>query len=108
MSIFLPPPIDHYVKAENSGDVETLAECFAPNAVVRDENHTYEGLASIKRWRMETKKKYKHSIVPLDVAHRDGKTVLKAELSGDFPGSPITLGFNFVLERGRIVSLEIG
>jgi hypothetical protein len=108
MSIFLPPPIDRYVKTENSGEVETLAECFAPNAVVRDENHTYEGLASIKRWKMETKKKYKHSIVPLDVAHRDGKTVLKAELSGDFPGSPITLGFNFVLERGRIVLLEIG
>ena len=26
----LPPSIDHYVKAENAGDVELLSECFAP------------------------------------------------------------------------------
>ena len=107
MAINLPPPIEHYVKTGNSGDIETVAECFAPNAIVRDEGHAYEGLAAIKRWRAETKKTYKHRIVPLDIAHRDGKTVLKAELIGDFPGSPVTLGFNFVLKRGRIVSLEI-
>jgi len=40
----LPPAIDLYVKAENAGDVESLSECFAPDAVVRDERHTYEGL----------------------------------------------------------------
>ena len=49
-----------------------------------------------------------HSIVPLEVTHRDGKTVLKAELTGNFPGSPVILRFSFLLERGRIVSLEIG
>jgi hypothetical protein len=108
MSIVLPPPIDHYVKIENSGDVETLAECFAPNAIVRDAGHTYEGLVAIKSWKTEAKKKYKHRIVPLEVTHRDGKTVLKAELTGNFPGSPAILRFNFFLQRGRIVSLEIG
>jgi SnoaL-like domain len=107
MSIVLPPPIDHYVKIENSGDVETLAECFAPNAIVRDEGHTYEGLVAIKSWKTEAKKKYKHRIVLLEVTHRDGKTVLKAELTGNFPGSPVILRFSFLLERGRIVSLEI-
>src|SRR2546425_13185559 len=29
-SMHLPPSIDHYVKAENAGDVELLSECFAP------------------------------------------------------------------------------
>lgn len=108
MPVHLPPPIDLYVKAENSGAVESLSECFAPDATVLDENRTYEGLVAIKRWKAETKKKYNHRIAPLEVAHRDGKTVLKARLSGDFPGSPITLGFSFVLEDGKIASLRIG
>ena len=108
MSIHLPRPIDLYVKAENSGDVETLSECFAADATVRDEARTYKGLAAIKEWKAQTKKKYNHTVAPLELARRDGKTVLKARLSGDFPGSPVTLQFRFVLEAGRIVSLEIG
>ena len=107
MSIQLPPPVDLYVKIENSGDVDALSECFAPNATVRDEGHTYAGLAAIREWKADTKKKYNHTVAPLTVAHRDGKTVLKAKLTGNFPGSPVTLEFSFVLEDGKIVSLEI-
>lgn len=107
MSIHLPRPIDLYVKAENSGDVEMMSECFAADATVRDEARTYKGLAAIKEWKAQTKKKYNHTVAPLELARRDGKTVLKARLSGDFPGSPVTLEFSFVLEGGKIVSLEI-
>ena len=107
MSIHLPPAIDLYVKAENSGQVQALSECFAPNATVRDEGGTYKGLAAIKEWKAETKKKYNHTVAPLEIAHRDGKTILKARLAGDFPGSPVTLEFSFVLEGGKIASLEI-
>jgi hypothetical protein len=103
MSIALPPAIALYVEVENSGDVEALSECFAPNATVRDERHTYKGLAAIKEWKAETKRKYNHSVAPLEIAG----TVLKAKLSGNFPGSPVTLEFAFVLEGGKIVSLEI-
>lgn len=107
MSIHLPPPIDLYVRIENTGDAEALSECFASNATVRDEGHTYEGLAAIRQWKADTKKKFNHTVAPLTVAHRDGKTVLKAQLTGNFPGSPVTLEFSFVLEDGKIVSLEI-
>jgi hypothetical protein len=107
MSIALPPAVDLYVKIENSGDVAMLSECFASNARVRDESRTYEGLAAIREWKADTKKKYNHTVEPLDVLQRDGKTVLKAKLTGDFPGSPVTLDFSFVLEDGKIVSLEI-
>jgi hypothetical protein len=55
----------------------------------------------------ETKKKYNHSLAPLEVAQREGKTVLKARLTGNFPGSPVSLEFSFVLEGGKIASLEI-
>jgi hypothetical protein len=107
MTIHLPAAIDVYVMIENSGDVEAVSECFAANATVRDEGHTYEGLAAIKKWKADTKKKYNHTVAPLEVAQRDGKTVLKAKLTGNFPGSPVTLEFSFVLEDGKIVSLEI-
>ena len=79
MPIQLPAPIDLYVEAENSGEVEALSQCFAPDATVRDEKRTYEGLAAINT----------------------------ARLTGDFPGSPVTLEFVFVDEGGKIRSLEI-
>ena len=107
MSIQLPPPIALYVQLENAGETETLSACFAPNAMVRDEGHTYEGLAAIKKWKADTTKKYNHTVAPLEVAQRDGKTVLKAKLTGNFPGSPVTVHFDFVLEAGKILSLEI-
>ena len=103
----LPPAVDLYVKAENAGDVESLSECFAPHATVHDEGRTYVGLAAIREWKAETKKKYNHTVEPLGAAERNGKTVLKARLTGNFPGSPATLEFSFVLEDGKIVSLEI-
>ena len=108
MPIDLALPIDLYLKAENSGDVRLLADCFAFNAIVRDEGHTYKGLTSIQQWKAETKKKYSHTVEPLQVTHRDGKTVLKAKIAGNFPGSPVTLNFGFVLKEGKIASLDIG
>src|SRR5215510_1686226 len=98
MSIPLPPPIALYVQLENAGDTATLSACFTPNAMVRDEGRTYEGLAAITAWKAETKQKYHHTVTPLTVTHQDGKTVLTAALTGGFPGSPTTVSFAFVLE----------
>jgi hypothetical protein len=92
----------------NSGALAGVPECFAPDAVVRDEGQTYEGLAAIKDWMAATRKKYGHTVAPLEVAERGGRCVLKARLTGSFPGSPITVNFSFVLAGGKIRSLEIG
>ena len=51
MSVDLPTPISIYIAAENRGDTEALAECFAEHAVVRDEGQTIEGLAAINSGR---------------------------------------------------------
>ena len=37
----------------------------------------------------------------------NGNATLKAELSGDFPGSPVTARFHFALVDGQIGSLQI-
>ena len=107
MSIQLPDPIDRYVQIANSGKAEAVPECFAPDAIVHDEGQTYEGVAAIKSWMAATKKKYGHTITPLELAERGGRSILKARLTGNFPGSPITVSFSFVLADGKIRSLEI-
>jgi hypothetical protein len=108
MAVSLPPPIELYVKAENTGDVESLSECFAPDAVVHDERRTYEGLAAIKAWKAETKRKYQHTVEPLALARKDGKIVVTSRLTGNFPGSPIEVRFVFTLAGDKIASLQIG
>jgi hypothetical protein len=107
MSIQLPAPIEHYIQIANSGMAEAASECFAPDATVYDEGHTYEGVAAIKDWMAATKKKYGYTVAPLEFAERGGQSVLKARLTGNFPGSPITVNFSFVLAGGKIRSLEI-
>jgi ketosteroid isomerase-like protein len=103
----LPTPIAIYIDAENLGDTEALAQCFAEHAVVRDEGKTIEGLVAIKQWKAETKKKYQHAIEPLAVAQKGDKTIVTNRLTGNFPGSPIELEFVFTLDGDKIVSLEI-
>ena len=103
----LPTPIAVYIAAENRGDAEALAQCFAEDAVVRDEGKTIEGLAAIKQWKAETKKKYQHTIEPLTSTQQDDKIIVTNRLTGNFPGSPIELEFIFTLDGNKIASLEI-
>jgi len=107
MSIQLPIPIERYVQIANSGTPEAVPECFASDAIVHDEGQTYEGVAAIRKWMAATKKKYGHTVAPLELTEHGGQSVLKARLAGSFPGSPITVNFNFILAGGKIHSLEI-
>ena len=103
----LPKPIALYVAAENTGDANLFDQCFADGAVVRDENETHRGLAEIKKWKAETKKKYQHTVDPLRISEKDGRFIVANRLTGNFPGSPIELEFVFTLKDDKIVSLEI-
>ena len=107
MPIDLPRPIAIYIAAENRGDAQALGQCFAEHAVVRDEGQTIEGLAAIKQWKTETKRKYQHTVEPLAFAQQDDKSIVTNRLTGNFPGSPIELRFIFKLEGDMIASLEI-
>jgi hypothetical protein len=107
MSIELPAPIAAYFAAENSDDTEPLTGCFAPDAVVRDEGRKIEGIAAIKTWKREGKAKYQHKIKIVGAAEANGETVVRGLVSGNFPGSPIELGFAFVLKDGMIGALEV-
>jgi hypothetical protein len=107
MSVDLPTPIALYVAADNRGDTEALAQCFAEHAVVRDEGHTFEGLDGIKRWKSEAKRKYQYTAEPLSSTLKDDSTIVTSRVTGNFPGSPTDLQFIFRLDGDKIASLEI-
>ena len=107
MSPILPSPVELYFAAENTGDPASLDACFCEDASVLDEGRTHAGLAAIKRWKAETKGKYGHTVHPLRSEDRNGMVVVESRVSGNFPGSPVTLEFSFILSGGKIASLEI-
>ena len=73
----------------------------------RRRHQTIEGMAAIKQWKVETKRKYRHTIEPLACSQKDDKTIVTNRLTGNFPGSPIELEFVFTLEENKIADLEI-
>jgi hypothetical protein len=103
----LPPVIPRYIEASNAHDVEAIVDCFADDAVVRDENATRHGKIDIECWATETIQKYKFQFKPLSADEREAETVLSVEVSGSFPGSPITLDYHFTIADDKIQSLII-
>jgi hypothetical protein len=106
MTLNLPKPIAAYFAADR-GDAASFAQCFTENAVVKDEDHTYVGLAAIVKWKADSSKKYTYTSEPLATEEKDGATIVTSRLTGNFPGSPIDLRFFFSLEDDKISSLEI-
>jgi hypothetical protein len=107
VSVDLPKPIAIYIDAENRGDTNALEHCFAEDAIVRDEGKTIQGLAAIKQWKAETKRKYNHTVEPIKSVQEQDTAIVTNRLTGNFPGSPIELEFVFKLEADQISSLEI-
>jgi hypothetical protein len=107
MSLSLPKPIANYFAADRAGDASAPARCFTAEGVVRDEGGTFTGIAAIEQWHRLAKAKYHHTVEPLSASERDGEVVVMGKVSGDFPGSPITLQHAFRVAGHEIVSLEI-
>jgi hypothetical protein len=108
MSLDLPDPVATYLAAEKAKDADMLALCFADDALVHDEGHDYRGVDAIRSWKREADAKYRYVLEPLDASVNDKTTRLRARLTGDFPGSPVELDFNFMLANNKISSLRIG
>lgn len=106
MTIQLPEPITAYFAADRL-DGDAIARCFISGAVVKDEGHTYTGVAAIKQWKTEAAAKYTYTCEPIRAEQKDGTTIVTCHLEGNFPGGRADLRFFFRLERGKIANLEI-
>lgn len=106
MTLNLPNPVTAYFTTDKT-DNEAVSHCFADHAVVKDEGHTYNGRAAIKKWKEDAAAKYEYTSEPLTCEQKDGKIVVTCRLTGNFPGSPVDLRFFFELAGEKIASLEI-
>ena len=107
MPIALPGPVAAYFAAEEAGDSDALAQCFAEHSVVRDEGGEFTGVTAIREWNAAARLKYHHKVEPLSAVEKDGQTIVIGRVSGDFPNSPLNLEHAFVLEGDKIASLVI-
>ena len=107
MSINLPRPVADYFAAEAAHNFRAVAQCFAADAVIKDEGRNISGNAAIEQWIATAQKKYQHTTEPLSITPQQGKVVVAAKVSGNFPNSPVTLNHVFGLEGDKIKSLWI-
>jgi hypothetical protein len=100
--------LSRYFAAQNDHDAEGMTNCFAPEAVVRDEGRIYVGRDAIREWKLDTIAKYDITVEPLgSKPGADGTTVV-ARVDGNFPGSPADLTYDFNVDaNGLIQTLEI-
>ena len=104
----LPAPIQTYFDADHvvDGSASPMA-AFAADAVVKDEGKTYIGHSAIEAWWCAAKAQFQHSAAPKEFSQHGDRASVRAEVSGQFPGSPALLTFTFELKGDRIAALEI-
>ncbi|WP_421694567.1 nuclear transport factor 2 family protein [Aestuariivirga sp.] len=107
MPLALPKPIADYFAADRT-DGAAIAKYFTPDAVVFDEKKRHVGREAIARWKNEASTKYDYVAEIVDIDGRDGHFIVTAHLTGNFPGSPVDLRYNFILVEEEIARLEIG
>ncbi|RKS98220.1 nuclear transport factor 2 family protein [Chryseobacterium defluvii] len=103
----LPKVITDLVKAQNDFDSVSYANCFSDTAVVFDEGKMYNGRKEIQHWIADSNEHYKSVMKPVSYEENETKSILKAEVSGNFPGSPIVLKFHFEIANGQIQHLKV-
>lgn len=103
----LPATLAKYVEASNAGDTAATVELFSESAVVQDDGEEFAGLQAIEAWIEESTRKYQAQLVPLTLQESGDHVVLRGQVSGNFPGSPVELDFDFVLAGDKIARLAI-
>lgn len=101
----LPKVLEELVKTQNNFDSVAYANCFSETAVVFDEGKTHNGRNEIENWIKKANKDYQATMRPLEYSTTE--EILKAEVSGNFPGSPIIMSYHLKLTEGLIQSLKI-
>lgn len=103
----MPESVKSMVNAQQRHDNEAYARSFSPNAKVFDEGRTHKGHDEIARWIRDANAKYNTIMEALDYQESASGGMLKAKISGTFPGSPIVLTYHLKFEKGLISSLKI-
>ena len=103
----LPPAVTRYLEAANRFDALVAADCFTADATVQDENQDRVGRDAIRAWVAVTSRKYRPAFTVMHAAVDGDAISLSVAVSGQFPGSPVTLDYQLRLRDGKIATLTI-
>ncbi len=103
----MPDVIDAYIQASNSRDADRFGSLFTGDAIVHDEEQEHRGVAAIQKWLAATVRKYAFTLTLIDFSQERDKAILSVRMEGNFPGSPLSARFGFVLHEGKIAKLDI-
>jgi hypothetical protein len=107
MNSKLPQVLEAFFHAHNTGQTDDFGQLFTADAAVNDERHEYRG-AAIKAWIDSAIAKYKPVADVSDLTQVGEQTMVTAQVSGNFPGSPAQISYKFTLKNGKIAALAIG
>ena len=107
----IPQPIATFIEAVNDHSTEGLLATLTDSAVITDEGQDYRGIAAIKEWSDEKCIGAKVTLKVIEVIDRDAKTIVTAELDGNFDKTglpdPFYMDFHFVVDGDKIAALNI-
>ncbi|GAA0435743.1 nuclear transport factor 2 family protein [Massilia aurea] len=107
MPIPIPTPVADYFLHANARDADAGAACFSQDAEVRDEGHVYRGRDAIHAWKRTTSARYGAIAHPVSCEMTPPGCIVQAEVTGNFPGSPARIVFDFSLDGPAITALAI-
>ncbi len=100
--------IDEYFRASAERDVDAVIATFATDATVTDEGRPRTGHDEIRAWRTATSTEFEYTTAVLDTEQLGQHVYLvSTQVTGNLPGSPVTLRQRFTLRDGLIADLVI-
>lgn len=66
-----------------------------------------QGRAAIVAWAAESQRRYGAVATPRAVRESGAETIVTADVSGNFPGSPLPLHYHFTLGEFGIAALSV-
>jgi hypothetical protein len=103
----LPQAVTRYFEATNRFDAESAAACFTPEAIVRDEGKTHVGTDEIRNWVSYASREYQPQASVVGAQQQGDKLAVAVSVTGQFPGSPVELDFEFYLRDEKIAELTV-
>jgi hypothetical protein len=102
----LPSAVAAFFHATNTREFGDFLSLFTDNAHVNDEANDYYG-AQIADWIAEATADTKPTTKVTDIAPEGDQLQVTAQVSGNFPGSPVQLRYFFTIKDSKIAKLLI-
>jgi ketosteroid isomerase-like protein len=105
----LPEPIKRYFSAEFAAATDETDSCFTSDAVVWDSGEAIElrGLEAIRTWMQGNVSTCDMTAEVQSMELREGRQVVRAVVTGNFPGSPYAFDYAFLLRDDKVAELSI-